>query len=457
MSSLIAPGPAPCCGAVRHVLALNNAAHLPRAVIERRRSALRALIRMLAADLAVDALFFESGLCDQAGMPAQHLPSSVPSTDIVIAGELGVIESESIRVAITREAQVRSDKSCIVESAFSADIGDTEHCGCSPSSEPTRGRPKKKVGSEQACRACTVAKVDAPMSGLSARASMQALGWAVDRSLSASCWIDLPDAGASHALIVLRRPGKAPFSVRDRETLGMAHEALLWLVREAAEERLNAYVSQQPVHLHPTHMTTGGVPTSAGQSTSGAGSNGQAGAVTSRPVVRVTDFARSNTPSRINAPSGGASGLAAGHARVSRRTSNPTGSAAEHTPGPHAGRGDARSNDADRGAERPKARPMYGSVRASEFPRDPAPKQIQHSPRPSADLLSVGFDHPLARGLTRQQRAVLPLLLEGQPEADIAKAMHRSVHTIHDHAKAIYAKLGVSTRAQLVARFMMSA
>ena len=108
------------------------------------------------------------------------------------------------------------------------------------------------------------------MSGLSARASMQALGWAVDRSLATSCWIDLPDAGAGHALIVLRRLGKAPFSVRDRETLGMAHEALLWLVREAAEERLNAYVSQQPVHLHPTHMTTGGVPTNAGQSTSGA-------------------------------------------------------------------------------------------------------------------------------------------------------------------------------------------
>ena len=144
MSSLIAPGPAPCCGAVRHVLALNNAAHLPRAVIERRRSALRALIRMLAADLAVDALFFESGLCDQAGTPAQHLPSGVPSTDIVIAGELGVIESESIRVAITREAQVRCDNSGVVESAFSADVGATEHCGCSPSSEPTRvGRRRR--------------------------------------------------------------------------------------------------------------------------------------------------------------------------------------------------------------------------------------------------------------------------------------------------------------------------
>ena len=412
---------------------------------------------MLAADLAVDALFFESGLCDQAGTPAQHLPSSVPSTDIVIAGEIGVVEAESIRVAITRAAQIRCDDYSKSEDLSSDEVAASEICGCSPCSEPARVRPKKKVGSEQTCRACTVAKVDAPTSGHSARAAMQSLGWAVDRSLAASCWIDLPDAGAGHALIVLRRPGKAPFSVRDRETLGMAHEALLWLVREAAEERLNAYVSQQPVHLHPTHMTTGGVPTNAGQSTFGAGSNGQAGAVASRPVVRVTDFARSNTPSRVIAPSGGESGFAAGQARASRRKSNPKGSSAEHTPGPYAGRGDARSNDAERGAERPKARPMNGSVRASEFPRDPAPKQIQHSPRPSADRLSAGFDHPLARGLTRQQRAVLPLLLEGQPEADIAKAMHRSVHTIHDHAKAIYAKLGVSTRAQLVARFMMSA
>jgi DNA-binding CsgD family transcriptional regulator len=46
-------------------------------------------------------------------------------------------------------------------------------------------------------------------------------------------------------------------------------------------------------------------------------------------------------------------------------------------------------------------------------------------------------------------RVVLPLLAEGLSEADIAKRIHRSSHTVHDHVKQIYRTFGVSSRLDL--------
>jgi DNA-binding NarL/FixJ family response regulator len=51
------------------------------------------------------------------------------------------------------------------------------------------------------------------------------------------------------------------------------------------------------------------------------------------------------------------------------------------------------------------------------------------------------------------QRIVLELLLEGMTEPQIAERIGRSRHTVHDHTKAIYAALGVSTRVHLVLLF----
>jgi len=315
-----------------------------------------------------------------------------------------------------------------------------------------------------------VARVGSPKSEPTARAAQQALRWSSERSSAASCWVDLPRAGGGHAIVVLRRPERSPFSVRDRETLGMAHEALLWLVRETAEDRLHAVASRKPVHL-PSHMTTGGIPTNAGdvrQAEIGFGKPGHS--ATAKPFVRVADFAQSNTPSR-----GGADAAkpdrAHRHGRASHRPGEGDSSSKasrSHTDiggGDHHNamlRGSQNMDDVghcDFGArtrhehpgDRSATRPTTGSVGHVGEPRNSQTKTGLRVGR-----LSFGNDHPLTRDLTRQQRAVLPLLLEGQPEADIAKTMHRSVHTIHDHAKAIYAKLGVSTRAQLVARFMMT-
>lgn len=51
------------------------------------------------------------------------------------------------------------------------------------------------------------------------------------------------------------------------------------------------------------------------------------------------------------------------------------------------------------------------------------------------------------------QRQVLGHLLAGLTEPQIAKKLHCSRHTVHDHTKAIYAVCGVNNRVQLVHQF----
>jgi DNA-binding CsgD family transcriptional regulator len=57
-----------------------------------------------------------------------------------------------------------------------------------------------------------------------------------------------------------------------------------------------------------------------------------------------------------------------------------------------------------------------------------------------------------AYALTARQREVLGLLLLGRSMAQIARALGISEHTAHDHRKAIYAAVGVSSRSELAAR-----
>jgi DNA-binding NarL/FixJ family response regulator len=55
--------------------------------------------------------------------------------------------------------------------------------------------------------------------------------------------------------------------------------------------------------------------------------------------------------------------------------------------------------------------------------------------------------------VSEAQRVVLEYLLEGLTEPQIAERIGRSRHTVHDHTKAIYASLGVSSRVHLVLLF----
>lgn len=52
--------------------------------------------------------------------------------------------------------------------------------------------------------------------------------------------------------------------------------------------------------------------------------------------------------------------------------------------------------------------------------------------------------------LSPAQQRVLPLLVRGLKEEDIGTELKRSRHTIHDHAKSIYAAAGVRSRLELI-------
>jgi DNA-binding CsgD family transcriptional regulator len=53
--------------------------------------------------------------------------------------------------------------------------------------------------------------------------------------------------------------------------------------------------------------------------------------------------------------------------------------------------------------------------------------------------------------LSARQREVAELLMSGPRTDEIAAILHISQHTLHDHVKAIFAKLGVQGRAELTA------
>jgi len=54
--------------------------------------------------------------------------------------------------------------------------------------------------------------------------------------------------------------------------------------------------------------------------------------------------------------------------------------------------------------------------------------------------------------LTRRESEVVLAALDDMSESDIAEKLGISRHTVHAHIERIYAKLGIGSRAQLVAR-----
>jgi DNA-binding CsgD family transcriptional regulator len=58
----------------------------------------------------------------------------------------------------------------------------------------------------------------------------------------------------------------------------------------------------------------------------------------------------------------------------------------------------------------------------------------------------------LAHGLTRREGEVAQLALQGKTNKRVARDLHISEHTVEDHLKAIFTKVGVSSRGELTAR-----
>ena len=68
----------------------------------------------------------------------------------------------------------------------------------------------------------------------------------------------------------------------------------------------------------------------------------------------------------------------------------------------------------------------------------------------------VGTMAIAARGLTLREQDVVGLVLQGASTKAIAAALHLSPHTVQDHLKAVFVKLGVTSRRDLVAQLAVS-
>jgi DNA-binding CsgD family transcriptional regulator len=61
-----------------------------------------------------------------------------------------------------------------------------------------------------------------------------------------------------------------------------------------------------------------------------------------------------------------------------------------------------------------------------------------------------------ASALSPRLRQTLELLLAGRTERQVAQKMNLSIHTVHDYVKALYAHFGVSSRNELLTRWMQT-
>ena len=70
----------------------------------------------------------------------------------------------------------------------------------------------------------------------------------------------------------------------------------------------------------------------------------------------------------------------------------------------------------------------------------------------STTSAALPTDHPDLAEVSLREREVLGLLVGGDRVPTIAKQLHISPHTVRNHLKALYRKLGVKTQASLIER-----
>jgi DNA-binding NarL/FixJ family response regulator len=80
---------------------------------------------------------------------------------------------------------------------------------------------------------------------------------------------------------------------------------------------------------------------------------------------------------------------------------------------------------------------------------DPGTVAVTIAPAHAAELEPLRL---ALHGLTPREREVARLLTRGATNEEIGRALSISRYTVKDHAKAVYAKLGVGSRAELTAK-----
>lgn len=79
----------------------------------------------------------------------------------------------------------------------------------------------------------------------------------------------------------------------------------------------------------------------------------------------------------------------------------------------------------------------------------PVPTTKKPRPRPAGDAPPGQEDQ-----LPPRVRRVLRLLLLGRSEKETAKELRLRPHTVHSYVKVLYKRLGVSSRGELMARWV---
>lgn len=103
---------------------------------------------------------------------------------------------------------------------------------------------------------------------------------------------------------------------------------------------------------------------------------------------------------------------------------------------------------------RKTARHSSAPPKSSEFPALPDGTEATRFTVGGRELAVLSFPLPpavLPRTLTHAEREVLALLLDGQKNSAIAEARGTSARTVANQIQAIFKKLGVSSRSELVA------